>query len=87
MNYLPGKFIWSDEKREIYINSLLDEKSISNIIKLEELFDDQTNMVNTMSNIYKDAAKKTISIQTLHTKENGGKQKPKNHRCQVTAFF
>jgi hypothetical protein len=22
MNYLPGKFIWSDEKREIYINSL-----------------------------------------------------------------
>jgi hypothetical protein len=42
MNSLPGKFIWSDEKREIYINSLLDEKSISNIIKLEELFDENT---------------------------------------------
>ena len=78
-------------EKYIYINSLLDEEPISNIIKLEELLDDQTNrdindMVNTMSNIYKDAAKKTISIQTLHTKENGGKQKPKNHRCQVTAF-
>ena len=70
MNYLPGKFIWSDEKREMYINSLLDDESISNIIKLEELLDDQTNrdingMVNAMSNIYKDAAKKHISIPTL----------------------
>jgi hypothetical protein len=41
------------------------EKSISNIIKLEELFDDQTNMVNTMSNIYKDAAKKTFVEDNL----------------------
>lgn len=70
MNSLPGKFIWSDEKREIYINSLLDDESISNTIKLEELLDDQTNrdingMVNAMSNIYKDAAKKNISIPTL----------------------
>lgn len=70
MNSLPGKFIWSDEKREIYINSLLDDESISNIIKLEELLDDQTNkdingMVNAMSNtcIYKDVAKKTSAFQ------------------------
>jgi hypothetical protein len=46
-------------EKYIYINSLLDEEPISNIIKLEELLDDQTNrdindMVNTMSNIYKD---------------------------------
>jgi hypothetical protein len=30
-------------EKYIYINSLLDEESISNIIKLEELLDDQTN--------------------------------------------
>lgn len=71
MNSLPGKFIWSDEKREIYINSLLDDESISNIIKLE-LLDDQTNkdingMVTAMSNtcIYKDVAKKTLAFQRL----------------------
>ena len=82
MNYLPGKCIWSDEKREIYINSLLDEEPISNIIKLEELLDDQTNrdindMVNTMSNIYKDAAKKTLAFKRFIQRKTEESKNPK----------
>jgi hypothetical protein len=38
--------------REIYINYLSDEESISNIIKFEELLDDQTNRdINGMVNV------------------------------------
>lgn len=72
---LPGTFIWDDEKRERFTISLVDDESISDILKVNELLDDPTNknindLVSKIGNIYKNAAKKVLRNQE---RENGRK--------------
>ncbi|CAG2240208.1 unnamed protein product [Mytilus edulis] len=83
---LPGKFKWADQSKDIYIDALLEEKSVEDILSLNKLIDDNNFndidfLVNKTNEIYLEAAKKSVSfkanlkksIMQRHTK----KAKPK----------
>ncbi|CAC5376621.1 unnamed protein product [Mytilus coruscus] len=83
---LPGTFKWTNQSKDIYIDALLEENSVEDILFSNKLIDDNNFndidfLVTKTNEIYLEAAKKSVSfkanfkksIMQRHTK----KAKPK----------
>lgn len=76
---LPGRYKWSDENKETFVDSLLDENSVPDIMSLNNLLDnDQFNdidfLIEKTTHIFTNAANKSV-----HFKPNKDKSKPKRN--------
>ena len=76
---LPGTFKWADQSKDIYIDALLEEKSVEHILSLNKLIDDNNFndidfLVTKTNEIYLEAAKKSVSF-----KANFKKSKMQRH--------
>ena len=79
---LKGKYLWSDQCKDAYIDALLDVESTNNILHLNKLLDNENctnvnDLVNNITQIYINAANKTVPLKILRTRKKGDKPKRK----------
>jgi len=83
---LPGTFKWSNQNKDLYIDSLIEPDNLENILSLNKLLDDDSFndtdfLVDKTNDIYIQAATKSISfncnIQKQNVKRKSKKARPK----------
>lgn len=77
----PGKFTWSEQNKDSFVDSLLLQDNLDNIIYINNLLDDNSSndvdhIVNKVNYIFIQAAKISVIFKTnFNNKRNKSKRK------------